>query len=170
MDATIVNYVLGAFLALFIATTVFSNRQEEQAGIEKDVEFIKQKTISNKVIPNILDIFEHVPLAYGEGESELKEKLVDTLALAFERDLQVMARAIKCRDLARQSGRFTVWCGGVGAFLELIFILLVACLGSCNVLVTAAFGTSVLLLVLCACFWSIRRKNLEHVENLVEGV
>lgn len=163
MDATWVYYVLAVFLMVFIATVGYSTYQEGRAG-KKEVESIKQKTISNTIIPTVLDIFEYEPLAYSEEESLLK----DTLALKLEDGLSVIARAMKYQELVKQSGRFMVWYGAIGIFLEVIFIFLVACLGACIVLTTVAFSISFLLLILCALFWNIRRKNLDALQDLEE--
>ena len=165
MDAIWVYYVLATFLVIFISIVGYSIYQEERAG-KKDVESIKQRTISNTIIPTVLDVFEHEPLAYREEASQLKDKL----ALKLEEDLLVIARAMKHRELVKQLGRFMVWCGAIGIFLEVIFIFLVACLGSRIVLTTVAFGTSFLLFALCASFWSIRRKNLQDIQDLGEVI
>jgi hypothetical protein len=163
VEATWVYYILAAFLVVFGATVIYSTSQEGRAG-KKEVESIKQTTISNTIIPTVLDIFEYEPLSYSEEESLLKDRLASKL----EEGLSVIARAMKRQELVKQSGRFMVRCGAIGIFLEIIFIFLVACLGAGIVLTTVAFGTSFLLFTLCALFWEIRRRNLDALQDLAE--
>ena len=162
MDPTLAIGVLSAFLLVFIFIIGLSVRQEERSGIDKDVESIEQKTISDTLIPAVLDLFEYEPPAYGEEESELADKLSAKLELG----LKTIATAYKYQDVVRQFGRFMLRCGAVGILVEIIFISLVACLGTCNSLIAAAFSTSFFILALCASFWYIRRRNVENAEDM----
>lgn len=164
MDATVVIGVLSAFLAVFLLSAGLSRtfRQEEQTGIDKDVESIEQKTISDSLIPTVLDVFEYEPLAYGEQESELADKLAPRL----EPSLRTIARAYECQEVVRRFGRFLLWSSVAGIILELVFISLVACFGPGIVLFAAALSASFLVFGLCISFWFIRHRNMEQAEDL----
>lgn len=168
MDATVVIGVLSAFLVVFLFLCGLSRsfRQEEQAGIDKDVESIKQRTISSSLIPAVLDVFEYEPLAYGEQESELEDRLV----LQLEPSLRTIARAYKCQEVVKQFGRFLFWSSAIGILLELVFISLVACLGSSTPLFAATLSVSFLVAGLSASFWFIRRRNVEQAEQIEESI
>jgi hypothetical protein len=162
VDPILAIAVLSAFLFIFIFITGLSIRQEGRSGIEKDVELIEQKTISDMLIPAIMDVFEYEPPAYGEEESELADKISVRLGPGLKR----VATAYKYHDTARQFGRFMLRCGAAGIVVEAIFISLVACLGIFNSLIAAAFSTSFFILALCGSFWYLRRKNIENAEDM----
>lgn len=178
MATTAITYGLYAFFAFFGYVVGYSSHQR-QAG-EKVAEAIKQETISNKIIPNVKDVYERVTsayseeeispkgktLAYGEEESLLKDELTSKL----DEGLLIVARAMKYLELIKQLGRFMFWFGVAGLGLELIFIVLVILLGEHIVLSTVAIGTSFLLFFLCGIFWSIRERNLQKLEDLRKEV
>ncbi len=167
MDATVAIAVPSAFLAvfLFIAGVSRTSRREEQTGIDKDVESSEQRTISDSLIPTVLDVFEYEPLAYGERESEL----ADRLAPRLEPGLRTIARAYECQEVVRRFGRFLFWSSVAGIILELVFISLVACFGAGTALFAAVLSVSFLVFGLCASFWFIRHRNVEHAEDLERG-
>lgn len=162
MDPTLAIGVLSAFLIIFLFITGLSVRQEERSGIDKDVESIEQKTVSDMLIPAVLDVFEYEPPAYGEEESELADKI----SVRLEPGLKKIATVYKYQDAVRQFGRLMLRCGAVGIGVEIIFISLVACLGTCNSLIAAAFSTSGFILALCGSFWYLRRRNVENAEDM----
>lgn len=166
MDVTFAIGVLSAFLVVFIFFTGVSIRQGEKVDIDRDVELIRQRIISDKIIPAVLEVFEYEPTAYREGESELEDKLASKL----DPSIGVIARVLKCRDLARQLRRYTFWCSTGGIFLEIVFIFLVAYLGACTTVVTATIGTSFVALVLCLSFVSLRQRNLDALDDIKEGI
>jgi len=166
VDITLAIGVLSAFLVVFIFFAGVSIRQGEKVDIDRDLELVRQRIISDKVIPAVLEVFESEPTAYREGESELEDKLASKL----DPSIGVIARVLKCRDLASQLRKYTFWCSTGGIFLEIVFIFMVAYLGARTTVVTATIGASFVALVLCLSFVSLRQRNLDAVDDIKEGI
>ena len=166
MDTTPLIGTISAFLAVFVLITGRSGNysNSDRNSIDKDVDFLSQTTISNTLVPAVLDVFEHEPLAYGEQESELLDKLEP----ALQPGLRKIARVYKCQHVAKQFGRLVSRVSGGGIVVELIFISLVACLGANISILAASLGTSFLLLWLCLSFMFIRAINIQEVEDIKE--
>ena len=162
MDATIAIAVPSVFLAVFLFFAGYSStsRREEKTG--RDVESIEQRTISGSLVPTVLDVFEYEPLAYGEQESELADRLTSRL----EPDLRTIARAYGYQEVVRRFGRHLLWSSVVGMILEVVFISLVAYFGPGIVLFAAALSASFLVFGLCISFWFICHRNAERAEDL----
>ena len=168
MDATAAIPPLSVFLGVFLSLAGFTTtfRQNERKGIDEDVESVKQRTISDTLIPAVLDVFEYEPLAVGEEESELSDKL----ALRLEPGLRKIARAYKCQEVARRFGRVLFWSSATGILLELVFISVVASCDTGTALFAAALSSSFLVLGLSGSFLLIRHRNIEEAEDLGRSI
>lgn len=166
MDVPLAIMVLSPFLVVFVAAFGWSTgfRQQEQKGIDRDVESVRQRTVAENLVPVVLDVFEYEPLAYGEDEGELAEKM----ASALDPGLWTIAKVYKCQDIVRRFGRFFFWSSAVGILLEIVFITLVACLGPCTELFAAVLSASFLVLGLCTSFAYVRSRNIQQAHDMAE--
>lgn len=158
--------LFSAFLVFFLFIAGKNMRQEDQSGIEKDTEFITQRTISEKLVPAVIDLFEHEPLEYGEDDVDTVDKLSTRLQPAFK----TIATAYKYQEVARQCGRYLLRCGVAGLITEIIFIALIVGFGTGTPLIATTFSISFFIFALCITFLSIRRRNEELAEDLKEKV
>ena len=155
-------YVLGTFLVVFLAITGISTYQEDQEGVRKDVESIKEREVSRRIVPSVLGLFDSNPPEFGEENDLVKDKLAERLT----DDLVTTVTAMKCGEIAKAMGRAMIWCGAIGVLTTIVFIFMVACLGSGLVLNTAAFGVSFFLFSLCGFFWTVRRRSIDRVRDI----
>ena len=166
MDPFLAIGLFSAFLVFFSVVIGKNVRQEEQSGIGQDIEFIAQRTISEKIVPDVIDVFEHEPLEYGEDDHDTVDKISERLEPSFK----IIATAYKYQEVARQCGRYLLRCGSAGLIAEIIFIALVVCYGTNTPLIAATFSSSFFIFTLCITFWQIRRRNGELAEDMRERV
>lgn len=166
MDPFLAIALLTAFLIFFSFVSGKNIRQEGQSGIDQDIEFIAQRTISDKIVPDVIDIFEHEPLEYGEDDQATIDRISERLEPSFKK----IATAYKYQEVARQCGRYLLRCGSAGLIAEIIFIALVVGYGTNTPLIATTFSISFFIFFLCITFWQIRRRNEELAEDMKERV
>ncbi len=164
MDPFLAIALLTAFLVYFSIITGKNFRQEDQSSIDKDTEFIAQRTISDTIVPTVIYVFEHEPPEYGEDD----QGTVDTLSEQLEPSFKKIATAYKYREVAQQSGRYLLRCGATGLIAEIIFIALIVGFGTDSPIISTTFSLSFVIFILSIIFWSFRIRSVERVEDMKE--